>query len=1452
MRSKIGMLQARFLGVPQLTIDQSALPRALTGKGLALFAYVAAQPGAVSRSKLVDLLWSDVSEFQARENLRSLIYRLRQDLDDYLLVTRHSLALNREVPYWLDTEVFAGLADIQISQKPELLEPILRLYRGDFLEGLETGNAFKFDEWLTDQQRRFRMIAAGGWQRLVDHFVEERQFAEAIAANRELLALSPWNEDAHRQQMRMLIANGQRSLALEQFAICVEQLRRELDVLPSAETTDLYEQIRNQRNRPSPAAPPIDEPQPGHLIRVERGTMPSPRFFVGRDQELRQLSRWIFHERCRVVSILGMAGQGKTTLAARFVEKVAAREYGEAADFEGIVWHSLRNAPPLAEVLRDWIYQLSNQECLHLPETLDRQFDLLGHYIQRRRFLFVLDNVESVLSATLAHSSDPSNPYLQLWEFFLAQEHQSCIVLTAREWIDPLLVQREYPGLYRCILMEGLEEKESAQLLKSCGIFGSQQEIARLHDLYSGNPLALALAAQTIDDLFAGSVHSFLQEGALFLGTLDAILGDQFTRFAPLEQEILVWMALEQEPLRTNTLWQNLLLPPSKRAFLDALNTLCQRGLVRQEGALFRLQTVILEYVRTRLLDGLRAELTEHLLPPNVDGSEAQTTSDPLGLTRMHINRYALCNAQAKEFVRAGQMRLIVTPLLQHLCDYWGGARAVEKKIRQLLALLRQEQERGAPLTGGYAAGNLLTLLSQLCAELSNLDLSHLTLRQVDLRQTRLYNSDLTHAVFDRCLFATAFHAPSCLAPHPAGKPLACGTITGEILCLDLGNQEFVASLHGHTTIVSALAFSPDGRYLFSSGGDRLCCWDMATHSLRFTCRIEGALMRRLAVSPDGQWLAVPGHKSIAFYSVASGQACGVWATQTGLIRTLVFSPDGKWLAGGDSGGGFHLWKFASPADTSADPVYVAAPHGSSLHALIFSHDSRFLFSAGHDSLIRQWAVADLCTRPPSKAQPAAILAGHTEDVNALSIGPTGNCLASGGSNGELLLWDIATGRQIDSLNGHSWWISDITFLQTTGLQTAGLQTAGLQTTGLQTTGLQTAGLQTKARQEPGFHLLASISADQRLLIWEVDHHHRRAQARLFSSMRAYTAAQEACSFTAAGSHLISGGPDGKVRLWSTHACTPPTLLYENLDWITDLALHKETEQIAWSGLRGKIWLSTYRPTHSNGTDAAGPYKLAPPRLLEEERTPSFCLDFAPDGALLASATWNGAINLWHTGDGRLLRQLRKHTEIVFGLAFSPDGTLLASASRDGLICVWQMPARQADSPGEFPLLTTLTDHKKGVRCLAFTPDSQLLVSGSGDQTLRIWQRDGQCLRVLEHRASVGWLAISPCVVDGRLRMASADQQSQICIWDVHTGELLHTWQEDRGQILQLEFSPDGTLLAACGMNGHLHLWDACSATEIRTQEIRKPYADTFITGAAGITQTQRDGLLLLGAQDES
>ena len=199
--------------------------------------------------------------------------------------------------------------------------------------------------------------------------------------------------------------------------------------------------------------------------------------------------------------------------------------------------------------------------------------------------------------------------YAQLLQLVATHSHQSCLLLTSRERPHGLEHWAEDSPLVRALVLDGLNTKAGQAMITERGLTGAATDGATLVARYSGNPLALKLVVQTVHELFQGDIAAFLAVEAPIFDDIRTVLDRQFARLSPLEQELLLWLAIEREPVTINGLRANLVQPVASRALIEAVRALQRRSLVNQSPQGFLLQNVITEYLTDRLVEQVSQEL---------------------------------------------------------------------------------------------------------------------------------------------------------------------------------------------------------------------------------------------------------------------------------------------------------------------------------------------------------------------------------------------------------------------------------------------------------------------------------------------------------------------------------------------------------------------------------------------------------------------------------------------------------------------------------------------------------------------------------------------------------------------------------------------------------------------------------------------------------------------------
>src|SRR5713226_666922 len=345
----------------------------------------------------------------------------------------------------------------------------------------------------------------------------------------------------------------------------------------------------------SATAPPPDalaSPSRGGP-RVDWGDALAVTTFYGREWELNLLSEWVVQERCRVVSVLGLGGIGKSTLATKVMHRVAEH-------FEVVIWRSLRDVPTGETLLDDCLQVLAPQALRDVSASLESRQGLLLECLRSSRVLLVYDNLESFLEEgqDTGHMRAGYEGFARVLRRIAQTEHQSCLLLTSREKPIDLVPLEGSRAPVRTLRLARLDADSCRQLLAEKDVAGTAAELARLIEVYEGNPLALKIVAQTIVDLFNGQVTLFLEQGEVVFGGVRELLDEQFARLSAVEQTVLLWLAILREPVSLEELLATLGAPLPRSQVLEAVDGLRRRSLIERgqlQGS-FTLHSVVLEY----------------------------------------------------------------------------------------------------------------------------------------------------------------------------------------------------------------------------------------------------------------------------------------------------------------------------------------------------------------------------------------------------------------------------------------------------------------------------------------------------------------------------------------------------------------------------------------------------------------------------------------------------------------------------------------------------------------------------------------------------------------------------------------------------------------------------------------------------------------------------------------
>jgi predicted ATPase/DNA-binding SARP family transcriptional activator len=396
-------LTVRLLGNPRIEFNGRRLETDRR-KVMALLAYLCLEKQAASRDTLAAFFWPDAEASKGYAYLRRTLWEINQFLGKGgVEAGREMVGLGGALELWVDVKEFesraaAPTAADQSSGQISALAEAASLYRGDFMAGFSLRDSPNFDDWQLVHAENLRQRLGQVLEELAAACASQGETETAIAHARRRLSLDNLNEDAHRQLMLLYARASQKSAALRQYDACQRLLDQALNIPPEPATTELAEQIR--KGGVKPAQPALLETLPKAssaqttLPAARLPVQPSP--FIGRQVELNEIAALLADPQCRLLTLVGQGGIGKTRLA---LQAASLLDSGDSLFPNGVVFI------PLAAV--DHADQLAARIASELgvaptpqghAQEADR--DRLLDFLRSKCMLLVLDNLEQVVEGT--------------------------------------------------------------------------------------------------------------------------------------------------------------------------------------------------------------------------------------------------------------------------------------------------------------------------------------------------------------------------------------------------------------------------------------------------------------------------------------------------------------------------------------------------------------------------------------------------------------------------------------------------------------------------------------------------------------------------------------------------------------------------------------------------------------------------------------------------------------------------------------------------------------------------------------------------------------------------------------------------------------------------------------------------------------------------------------------
>ncbi|OKH32716.1 hypothetical protein NIES2119_25150 [[Phormidium ambiguum] IAM M-71] len=1130
------------------------------------------------------------------------------------------------------------------------------------------------------------------------------------------------------------------------------------------------------------------------------GDAPDVSVFYGRQVELSTVRQWVVEENCRLVTLLGMGGIGKTALSVKLAREIAqSREVEEhsKSNIEYVIWRSLRNSPTVEEILTEIIQFLSQEQEINLPSNLEGRITRLLHYLRTSRCLLILDNAESILQAgdRTGRYRTGYEGYGQLLRSIAETSHQSCLILTSREKPQGLAKFEGESLPVRSLQLSGLPEGVGRNLFNVKGTFtATDTEWETLISRYAGNPLALKIVASSIHDYFDDNISYFLettQQSAFLFDDIRDLLAQQFHRLTDLERTIMYWLAIDREPVTLPELQADFVTTIPPREFLESLNSLQRRSIIEKNNASFTQQPVVMEYVTTHLIEQVCAEIS---------------SLEESSLSKIFIN-HALLKATAKDYIRETQANLILQPIIDELSASFGSPENISLCLSEILSNLRGKP----PKETGYAAGNAINLLHQAGVDLTGFDCSGLTVWQAYLQGVTLHNVDFTNSDLSRCIFTETLGNILWVAFSFDSQLLATCDTDCNVRIWEVKSGKLLVICQGHNNWVRFVVFSPDGKTLASCGADcTVKLWNVQDGVCIKTFVGHQHEVFAVAYSPDGQRLAsASGDRTIKLWDIRDGHCLQTLTGHTDWVRSVAFSPDGKILASAGADRTIRLWEVGDGEQGSrgaeeqggrgageqgsrgaggkSDNSKLLTGHTGWVRSVVFSPDGEVLASASSDRTIKLWDYqTGECLRTYT---------GHQGSVYSIAFSPTGDLIVSGSGDRTVKFWDCYNDNCVKTLYGQTNEVCCVAF-------------------------------------SPDEQTIACVSLDQTVRLWNYQSGH------CLKSWYGNTDWALPVSFSpippspltkgGAVQILASGSNDKTVKLWDWQTGDCIRSLSGHTDFIYGLAFSADGQILASASTDCVVRLWKVNTGQCF-------------QILQGHADWVYTVAFHPADLVLASGSADCTLKLWNWQTGQCLKTLTGHSDKIMGIAFSPDGQMIATASADQTIRLWDYHSGDC--------ITVLDGHTNRVYSVAFSPDGKLLATSSTDRTVKLWDWTTEvCLKTfIGHTNWVFSVVFSP---DGQT-LASASHDRTVRRWDVKSGQCIDVYTGHSHLVSSVAFSPDGKAIASGSQDQTVRIWNTDTGECDRVLIAKRLYESMKLTGVKGLTPATIATLQTLGAIPE-
>jgi WD40 repeat protein/transcriptional regulator with XRE-family HTH domain len=568
------------------------------------------------------------------------------------------------------------------------------------------------------------------------------------------------------------------------------------------------------------------------------------------------------------------------------------------------------------------------------------------------------------------------------------------------------------------------------------------------------------------------------------------------------------------------------------------------------------------------------------------------------------------------------------------------------------------------------------------------------------------------------------------VAYSPDGKYVLTSGVDTTAKLWEVATSKEIYVLRGHTGEITDVAFSPNSLYALTASADLTAkLWDITTGQEVRTLNGHSDDVLSVAFSPDGRYIltTVWGDNRAKLWESATGREVHAF-NSSGLGRGATFSPDGKYVLAA-SGTTAELWEVASGQE-----IFSLSGHSNEIYSTAFSPDGKYMLTGSIDNTAILWDFAT--------GQEVYTIRGHSSSVRSVAFSPDGKYILTGSGDRTARLWDVATGIEVRSWRGHFGRVWSTAF-------------------------------------SPDGKYVLTGSADGTAKLWDFN-------IGQGWTLRGHSDELRGVAFSPDSKYVLTSSIDNTAKLWDV----------DTLQEVRTFSGHHELVWTATFSPDGNYILTASEDGTAKSWEAATGKEV---RTFEGHTDPVYDAVFSPNGKYVLTGSADNTAKLWETATGAEVRTFSDHNAEVLSVAFSPDGNYIVTSSADLTAKLWDVNTGEKRH--------TFTGHTDSVYDAAFSPDGNYVLTGSVDTTAKLWNATtGHEVRTFSgHTNTIYNVAFSP---DGKyILTANADRTARI--WEVDTGEVVRILSGHTSAVWSAVFSPDGKTVLTGSLDHTARIWEA-------------------------------------------